>query len=253
MSKLSMQLTAPRWVRIVYDPSSLPFLCHFGHEQLRMAEMNSWLTKRALIRIAFMCVCVSLVAGWHVFYPWHDFWYDYACLGLLIQLFSLFICFVMPFNLGYKRNYGLMAANHLLMTVSVLFHTCYLFVYWTLVWDDGYRKNRGYPGRVEYLVLLHTVPAFTALANFAMTDVILYRRHVSLLMALEVVVMMFDCIAVRHLGRKPQLWLLPWHSYKSAIVAVAILVSSYTLLACFVQMSEWVRGRQVPQSHLKQA
>ena len=149
MSKKTNPLV-PWYVRLAYDPASLPFLCHFGHEQLRMAEQNSWLTKRAVIRITLICLCISLMAGWFVFHPWQNFWSDWAFCGLVVQVVSLFVCFLMPFDLNYKRNYAMMAVNHLLMTISVLFHTLFLFVFWTVLWDDVFRKSRGFPGRVEY-------------------------------------------------------------------------------------------------------
>ena len=123
---------------------------------------------------------------------------------------SLILSFLMPFDLNYAKKYGKMAINHILITLSVILQSVITSVFWIFLWEDVQRRNIGMPLRVEYQVLLHTIPALAALVNFLITDVILYRDHVYLIWAFEIIYMGSNFMLVKVFGNKPIYWFMTW-------------------------------------------
>ena len=158
------------------------------------------------------------------------------------------MCFLMPFDLAYTKKHGKMAINHMLITLSIILQSIITFVFWVFLWEDVYRRNQGVPLRVEYQVLLHSIPAVAALINFIITDVIFYRNHVYLVWTFEILYMTSNLILVRVFGNRPIYWFMTWQDpQQSTIVVLLFLTFGYFLMTSFVQFSEWLRGRNLPR------
>ena len=106
---------------------------------------------------------------------------------------------------------SLLAAHHILFTLSLLFNIIVMSVYWPLIHSVNMQKPEyQYPLPQYYIsYLIHTVPFAASVYNFCTVDAVLKPNHIIAVLPLEAAFLFINYNATIASG-KPLYWFLDW-------------------------------------------
>ena len=228
---------------LVYDPKHLEHLCVFDQE---VKKCKKSLSCSQVGRIVCAIAHVLLIAGWYHLYGWGQFEQYLTNWGICIVLVSLSVSTYVPLCRDYKRQPGLMAFNHLMMSLSIVVELVVTFVYWTMVHKQVMKSNEGNLPAIYYAYAAHIIPSLTCLYNFLVTDFLFYRSYSAVLFILTGVYLSVNCIKTKLTGNIAY-WFLRFDDMLSIYVVIFFMSAAIFIPFGLASLTEFVKGRKLSE------
>ena len=226
---------------LIYEPEQLEHLCCFDQEAKDCKESLSW---KNTFRIFFAVLHVLLIACWFHLYGWGMFEQYLTNWGICLILVSLCVSTYIPYCEDYKKRPGLMAFNHIILSVAIVLELIVTIVYWTLVHKDVMRRNAGNPLALYYQYAAHTIPTLSCLYNFWATDFLFYRRYSRVLVCLTTIYLSVNCLTTKMTGNISY-WFLRFDDLLSLYICLFFVASSIFIPYGLANLSECIKGRKL--------
>ena len=231
-------------VSLFYNEKQLPFLCRFEAEQFRLR--NAKLTKKIILRIFLVSILIPLIPFWCLYYEPGEFMHYFTNWALIFTILNLLITALIPYSLRYTKKPRLMCLNHLIMSLAIISQIVVIVAYWSLMHKDVMARNRDTPRRV-YQVYAHTVPQFSCMLNFALTDFLAYRGHIYLVHFILLIFCANNYYATFYQrGGQSNYWFLTWKDITSVYVVSGFFMFNFVLIYGLAKFTELIKERKLP-------
>ena len=100
--------------------------------------------------------------------------------GLIITIISLIMTIICSNDKQFTQKNHLMAWNHFLFELGLLFEIIISLVYWILIHHHNIARNLEWDN-MFHKIIGHSIPMVSMVINFLITDIVLVRDHISFL------------------------------------------------------------------------
>ena len=107
----------------------------------------SW---RNTFRIILALVQVYLIINWHLIYGFESFMQYLTNWGICLVLGNLCVSAYLPYCKDYRKMPGLLAFNHITLSLAIVAELIVTAVYWAFVYKEVMRTNAGNPRALIY-------------------------------------------------------------------------------------------------------
>jgi len=141
---------------------------------------------------------MPILPTWCIFYPLQELSHYFSNWGTVFVMISLLACLFAPYDLKIHQKTEKLAIIHLIITFSAFMHLIIVPVFWGVLYTEAIRSVRFGLAEKIFQFYSHIIPAFAAFTNLFITDVVLLKRHLPLLLTFGLVYLSVNWYKVTH-------------------------------------------------------
>ena len=216
-------------------------MCNFDHEHKICKKAMSW---RNTIRIVFALGQIYLLAHWYRLYGWGMFEQYLTNWGIVMVLISLCASAYLPYCKDYKKCPGLMAFNHIMLSLAIVTEIIVSIVYWSVIHKDVMEKSKGNSELMFYNYISHILPNIACAYNFLVTDFLFYRGYSRFLFIMTGVYLFVNFLKTKMTGNVAY-WFLRFDDLLSVYICIFFLSLAVFLPYGLANLTEFLKGRSL--------
>lgn len=140
-----------------------------------------------------------------------------------------------------NASFNQLAWLHITFEISFLFNLVVMTLYWSLLHQEQLEHYAGKPLNILNLYWSHGVPGLCALANFAMTDVVIRASHAKAILVFMVVYGYVNYCEVKATGT-PLYWFLAWDDvYETSAIYAGLVLMTTGIFVMLAQLTQWLK------------
>ena len=163
---------------------------------------------------------------------------------LLIQTASLYCTIKAVENPRFSSDIQLVAWNHLLYSISIIFNFIVVSVYWTMLYQETiklYYPN--HPSEFLQQVIVHIQPALFCVVNSYITEIVMTKTLIKPLICIFWFYSFINFLQTKNSG-KPIYSFLPWDSVQTVYILLGMMSGFSGIYLGFCYLDEFVKKPQ---------
>ena len=142
-------------------------------------------------------------------------------------------------RVGFKSKCG-KALNNITYSLAIIFNLVVMSLYWTLIWPGKYAIFKDQPGQILSQVILHCVPANVCLINTAISNNVLSRRIMHVLLMVGVTYEVLNYKATIASGQ-PLYEFMHWRDHTTIYVCILINATVTFVYYALCKFDEFIK------------